>query len=159
MHSLTALITTLLLVSTSTLALRLPEGFKIIEAVPFDRAYMYEEAKGNPNVPLILAKMTCERKYNVVFDDYTIVGHHWHGVTQEQLKETAKEGGLMTEWKFESWGEGEGNVECDKKTKLRFAAANQTCTNKSAGWRAKVSSKACLVDTQPKSAKATVASD
>lgn len=130
MHFLTTLITTLLLARTSTLAIILPGNFTIIEVIPIDPEYMYDEAKDNPNVPLVNATLRCGRKYTPIFEDYTLEGEFWTGVSEKQLKNAAKQGGLMTKWKFESWGESE----CDPD----ITAENQTCVHKNPGWRAKV---------------------
>lgn len=132
MHFPTTLITTLLLASTSTLAIKLPGNFTIIEAIPIDPEYMYDEAKDNPYVPLVNATLRCGRKYMLAFEDYTLEGEFWSGVSEKQLKNAAKQGGLMTKWKFESWPESA----CDPE----ITAENQTCAHKNPGWRAKVRS-------------------
>lgn len=131
MHFLTPLLTSLLLTSTSTLALILPGNYTIIEVVPIDPEYLYNEAKDNPNVPLIYATLRCGRKYTPIFEDYTLTGENWDGVSEEQLEHAAKQGGLMTKWDYTAWGESE----CDPDVK----SENGTCVHKNAGWRAKVS--------------------
>jgi len=135
MHFFTALITTLLLAGTGTLAIILPDNFTIIEIVPFDPEYLYKEAQGNPNVPLVNASIRCSRDYKVVLEKYEVIGEYWHGVSKKQIKDAAAKGGLMTGWKFESWEKDS----CDSGMVGRNSTA---CPERAAGWRAKVSYRA-----------------
>ncbi|GAB7324208.1 hypothetical protein MBLNU13_g07568t1 [Cladosporium sp. NU13] len=130
MHFLTAPITTLLFTGTGTLAIILPDNFTIIEIVPFDRENLYKEARGNPNVPLINATLRCSRDYKWVYEKYEVTGEYWHGVSEKQLKNAAKKGGLMTGWEFESW-------EKDSCDSGMMATVSSECPEMPAGWRAK----------------------
>lgn len=132
MYFFTTLIATLLLAGTGTLAIILPDNFTIIEIVPFDPEYLYDEAKDNPNVPLVNASLRCARDYKVVLERYEVTGEYWHGVSKEQIKDAAKKGGLMTGWKFESWEENS----CDSGMAV---TSTSVCPERPAGWRAKVS--------------------
>ena len=131
MHFLTPLLTTLALASTSTQALKLPEGYSIIEVIPIDPEDMYKEAKGNPHVPLINATIRCGRNYQVLMEVYELEGYGWDGVSEKQLRKAADEGGVMTGWKFKSWGASDCDPDVD--------AENGTCVRKEAGWKARVS--------------------
>ena len=135
MHLLTTLSTTFLLASTSTLALILPENYTIIEVVPIEPEYLYKEAQGNPNVPLVNASIRCSLDYKVVLEKYEVIGEYWHGVSKKQIKDAAAKGGLMTGWKFESWEKDS----CDSGMVGRNSTA---CPERAAGWRAKVSYRA-----------------
>lgn len=132
MHFLTPLITNLLFASTSTRALKLPEGFSIIEVIPIDPEDMYKEAEGNPHVPLINATLRCGREYTPFCEGYELEGYGWAGVSEKQLKNAAKQGGLMSSWDFESWEENE----CDSR---EFVREPSKCPIRPAGWRATVS--------------------
>jgi len=132
MHLFTALITTLLLAGTGTQAIILPDNFTIIEIVPFDPEYLYKEAQGNPNVPLVNASLRCSRDYKFALEIYEVEGEYWHGVSKKQIKDVAKKGGLMTGWEFESWEENS----CDSGMAV---TSTSVCPNRPAGWRAKVS--------------------
>jgi hypothetical protein len=103
MRFLSALITTFLLACTGTLALKLPEGYHVIEVIPIDPEYMYDEAKDNPNVPLINATLSCGRDYAVFFEGYDLEGYGWYGVSKEQIMKAAKAGGLSTGCSYEVW--------------------------------------------------------
>jgi hypothetical protein len=129
MHFLTTLLTTLLLASSRTLALILPDNYTIIEVIPIDPEYMYKEAKGNPHVPLINATLRCGREYTPLYEIYTLVGAHWDGVSKEQLKWAAKQGGLMTDWDYFEFGENE----CIIRDSV------MDCSKRPAGWEASVS--------------------
>jgi hypothetical protein len=129
MHFLTALLTTLFLASSHTLALILPDNYTIIEIIPIEPKYMYKEAKGNPHVPLINATLRCGREYTPLYEIYTLTGENWDGVTEEQLKNAAKQGGLMTDWYYFSWKEDE----CILRESLI------DCSKRPAGWKASVS--------------------
>lgn len=133
MHLLTTLSTTFLLASTSTLALILPENYTIIEVVPIEPEYLYKEAQGNPHVPLIHATLTCGREYTPLYEIYTLVGAHWDGVSRDQLKWAAKQGGLMTDWDYFEFGENE----------CFWRDGGMECPIRPAGWEASVSSFFC----------------
>ena len=134
MHFLAALVTTLLLAGTSTLALKLPDNFTIIEAIPIAPEYLYDEAKGNPNVPLINATLTCGREYIPGVEGYLVEGYGWTGVTEKQIKNAASKGGKMTYWEFTRWEENECDWEIYMATTPKWA-----CPPRPAGWRASVS--------------------
>jgi hypothetical protein len=133
MHFLAPILTTFLLASTSTQALKLPEGYSIIEVIPIDPEDMYKEAKGNPHVPLINATIRCGRNYNVFWEGYELEGYGWDGVSEKQLKNAAKQGGKMTFWEFESWEENS----CDPREHVPYDLSQ--CPKRPAGWRAEVS--------------------
>lgn len=130
MHFLTSFTATLLLASSRTLALILPENYTIIEVVPIEPEYMYEEAQGNPHVPLIHATLTCGREYTPFYEIYTLVGAHWDGVSEEQLRWAAKQGGWMTRWHYFSFKENE----------CFWRDGEMECPIRPAGWEASVSS-------------------
>ena len=132
MHFFTALITTLLLAGTGTLALILPDNFTIIEIVPIDSEYLYDEAKDNPHVPLVNATLRCGRQYYIFAEMYTLEGEYWDGVSEKEIKNAAKTGGLMTRWDFESW-------EKDSCVSGTVQTSHTTCPKRPAGWTAKVS--------------------
>jgi len=151
MHFLAALLTTFLLASTNTLALKLPDGYSIIEVIPIDPDDMYKEAKGNPNVPLINATLRCGREYTPVCEGYELEGYGWDGVSEEQLKHAAKQGGLMTFWDFESWEENS----CDPREPVPYDLSQ--CPKRPAGWRAKVSYRILSLPSTLEDPRATVA--
>lgn len=141
MRFLTTLIATLLLASTSTLALKLPGNYTIIEVIPIEPEYMYNEAKDNPHVPLINATLRCGREFGLVYEIYTLIGYGWDGVTEQQLKHAAKQGGLMTKWYYFSW----------KKDECFVRESEVDCSKKPAGWEASVSfSPRIILDSQSK---------
>lgn len=132
MHFFAALITALLLAGTGTLAIILPDNFTIIEIVPFDRENLYKEAQDNPHVPLVNATLRCGRTYRVVAEKYHLEGEYWPGVSEDELRNAAAKGGLMTSWDFKSWEKDS----CDSKASVTNSTV---CVEKPAGWNATVS--------------------
>jgi hypothetical protein len=102
-----------LLATTETLAqgaLRIPNGYRIVDISPVSLKNQYAEAKGNSHVPLFNATLACWTKYYGNWDTYIMRGLEWDGVTEQMIKRAASKGGLMTNWDFQSWGDEKCNL-------------------------------------------------
>ena len=134
MRLFAAILSTLLLATTGTLAqggLTLPNGYNFVEIHPVSPENQYHEAKGNPHIPLFNATLGCGKMEVLpMYTVYGLMGFGWDGVTEQMLKQAAKQGGLMKEWKFESWGD----KEC-----IMQPNGTEVCTKTIPGWRATVS--------------------